>query len=412
MRVRIHRGAEQIGGSSVEVEANGSRIIIDLGLPLDAEDVDVALLPAVPGLQAPDPSLLAVVLSHGHRDHWGLLPLIRADLPVILGEATHRILSAAAFFVPGTTAPTNVIFLRDLQPLALGPFRITPLLVDHSAYDAYALLIEAGGKRLLYTGDLRAHGRKASLFERLVKQPPEEIDVMLMEGTSIGRGDGNYPTEAEIEDSLAAEFDQTEGAVLIFASPQNVDRMVSIFRACKRTRRSFVVDLYAAEILRATGNENVPQTTWPDVDVFVPQRQRRYIKNKGLFEQVNRHHHERIFVEHLKTKAARSVFLCRRSMLADFERGECLSGAHAIWSQWSGYLRNPEGEALSLELDQKGIPLKVIHTSGHASVNDLKRLAAAIAPKALVPIHTSQPGSYREMFDNVRVRRDGEWWEA
>jgi Cft2 family RNA processing exonuclease len=33
MRVRIHRGAEQIGGSSVEVEANGSRIIIDLGLP-------------------------------------------------------------------------------------------------------------------------------------------------------------------------------------------------------------------------------------------------------------------------------------------------------------------------------------------------------------------------------------------
>ena len=77
-------------------------------------------------------------------------------------------------------------FLRDLQPIAVGPFRITPLLVDHSAYDAYALLIEARGKRLLYTGDLRAHGRKASLFERLVKQPPQEIDVMLMEGTSIG----------------------------------------------------------------------------------------------------------------------------------------------------------------------------------------------------------------------------------
>jgi ribonuclease J len=412
MRVCIHRGAEQIGGSSVEVEDEGSRIIIDLGLPLDTTNIDAALLPPVPGLLVPDPSLLAVVLSHGHRDHWGLLPVIRTDLPVILGEATHRILSAAASFVPGTTAPTNVHFLRDRQPLTRGPFRITRLLVDYSAYDAYALLIEAGGKRLLYTGDLRAHGRKASLLERLVKHPPRDIDVMLMEGTSIGRGEENYQTEAVLENALAAEFDQTVGAILIFASPQNVDRMVSVYRACKRTKRRFVVDLYGAEILRATGNENAPQTTWPDVDVFIAQSQRRNIKDKGLFEQVKRHHRKRIYLEQLKIKAAKSVFLCRRSMLRDFERGDGLNGARAIWSQWSGYLKNPDGKALSLELGQKGIPLKIIHTSGHASVHDLKRLAAAVGPKALVPIHTSRPTSYRGMFDNVRVHQDGEWWDA
>ena len=270
MRICIQRGAEQIGGSCVEIEAEGSRIVIDLGLQLDVVDVDAALLPPVRGLLVPDPSLLAVVLSHGHRDHWGLLPVIRDDLLVILGEATHRILSAAASFVPGTIAPTNAQFLRDLQQLALGPFDITPLLVDHSAYDAYALLIEAGGKRLLYTGDLRAHGRKASLFERLVKHPPKNIDVMLMEGTSIGRYEENHLTEAELEDALVAEFDKTKGAILFFASPQNIDRMVSVCRACKRTKRRFVVDLYAAEMLRATGNENVPQTKWPNVDVFIP----------------------------------------------------------------------------------------------------------------------------------------------
>jgi ribonuclease J len=413
MRICIHRGAEQIGGSCVEIEAEGSRIVIDLGLPLDAVDVDAALLPPVRGLLDPDdPSLLAVVLSHGHRDHWGLLPVIRDDLRVILGEATHRILSAAAPFVPGTIAPTNVQFLRDRQPLTLGPFRITPFLIDHSAYDAYALLFEAGGKRLLYTGDLRAHGRKASLFERLVKHPPQNIDVMLMEGTSIGRDEENSLTEAALEDALVAEFDQTEGAILFFASPQNIDRMVSIYRACKRTQRSLVVDLYAAEILRATGNENVPQTTWPNVDVFIPQSQRQKIKNKGLFEQLNWHHRKRIYLEQLKTKAARSVFLCRASMLGDFERGDCLSGARAIWSQWSGYLKGPDGKVLSLELEQKAIPLKIIHASGHASVHDLQRLAAAIAPKALVPIHTFRPASYRELFDNVRVHQDGEWWDV
>lgn len=413
MRVCIHRGAEQIGGSAVEVEDEGSRIIIDLGLPLDMmDDIDAAVLPPIPGLLIPDRSLLAVVLSHGHRDHCGLLPLIRSDLPVILGEATHRILSAAAHFVPRTATPTNVQFFKDQKTLEVGPFRITPLLVDHSAYDAYALLVATRDKRLLYTGDLRAHGRKASRFDQLVTHPPHNIDVMLMEGTSIGRGVENYLTEAELEDALVAEFDQTEGAILVFASPQNVDRIVSIYRACERAKRRLVVDLYAAEILRATGNENIPQTTWSDVDVFIPQTQRQSIKNKELFEQVNRHHRKRIFLERLKTKAARSVFLCRRSMLRDFEKADCLNGAHAIWSQWSGYLKNPSGKALSLELDRKDIPLKIIHTSGHASEQDLKRLAAAVAPKALVPIHTSRPTSYKEMFDNVTVHADGEWWDA
>jgi hypothetical protein len=54
---------------------------------------------------------------------------------------------------------------------------------------------------------------------------------MLMEGTSIGRDEENSLTEAALEDALVAEFDQTEGAILFFASPQNIDRMVSIYRA-------------------------------------------------------------------------------------------------------------------------------------------------------------------------------------
>ena len=37
MRVRIHRGARQIGGSAIEVEASGKRLLLDCGLPLDAE---------------------------------------------------------------------------------------------------------------------------------------------------------------------------------------------------------------------------------------------------------------------------------------------------------------------------------------------------------------------------------------
>ena len=50
MNLVIHRGSNQIGGSCVEVESQGNRLLIDLGLPLDAEGDPRQFLPAVSGL--------------------------------------------------------------------------------------------------------------------------------------------------------------------------------------------------------------------------------------------------------------------------------------------------------------------------------------------------------------------------
>ncbi|HUN95275.1 MAG TPA: MBL fold metallo-hydrolase RNA specificity domain-containing protein, partial [Bradyrhizobium sp.] len=55
----------------------------------------------------------------------------------------------------------------------------------------------------------------------------------------------------------------------------------------------------------------------------------------------------------------------------------------------------------------------VIHTSGHASIVDLKRLAEAMAPDLLVPVHTFSGDRFAELFGtNVSRRMDGEWWEV
>ena len=45
--VCIHRGAKQIGGTCIELEQDGARLILDLGLPLDADEATPDLLPAV-----------------------------------------------------------------------------------------------------------------------------------------------------------------------------------------------------------------------------------------------------------------------------------------------------------------------------------------------------------------------------
>ncbi len=50
MKICIHRGSHQIGGSCVEIEHEGTRILIDFGLPLDADVASPDLLPPVMGL--------------------------------------------------------------------------------------------------------------------------------------------------------------------------------------------------------------------------------------------------------------------------------------------------------------------------------------------------------------------------
>jgi ribonuclease J len=63
MRVRILRGANEIGGSCVEIEALKKRIILDVGKPLWAGWNETVPLPPVNGLSdGSDPSLLGVLI--------------------------------------------------------------------------------------------------------------------------------------------------------------------------------------------------------------------------------------------------------------------------------------------------------------------------------------------------------------
>jgi ribonuclease J len=412
-RGRIHRGAQQIGGTCVELEAEGVRILLDLGLPLDADEVSDDLLPDVEGLRTEDPTLRAIVISHGHGDHWGLLPLCKPKVPIAMGAATARIMSAAAPFAPHFFAPDVAFELSDRKTIQIGPFSITPYLVDHSAYDAYALLIEAGGRRLLYSGDIRAHGRKGALFERLVNNPPQDVDTVLMEGSSLGRLDehAQFPTEAEIEARLADNFERP-GFVIISASAQNIDRMVSIYRACKRSGRTLLLDLYAMEILRATGNANLPNVGWPNLSVYVPEYQRRQIARSQRFDLLEPYKSARIYRERMADIADRTVMLFRPAMTRDIEAANLWGNARAIWSQWDGYLKEGPGAQLTADLAAREVSLDVIHTSGHASIADLKRFASALSPHRLIPIHTFEGDSFSKYFINVTRRQDGEWWEV
>jgi ribonuclease J len=415
MRVCIHRGSKQIGGSCVEVESRGQRLLLDLGLPLDAEKDEKQYLPEIDGLDGRDTSLLGVLVSHPHLDHFGLLAHVSPNISVGMGAAARRILTAAApFMKENRSIPTQGWDYQSEKSFDVGPFRITPYLVDHSAYDAYAILIESGEKRMFYSGDFRAHGRKAGLFERLTKNPPTNIDAMLLEGSSLGRisDDQKFPSEDEVEEQLVQVFSNTEGLSMVHTSAQNIDRIVSIFRACKRTGRKLVIDLYTAAILEATGNRKIPQSDWPDVALFIPQAQRIQIKENAWFGLLKHHAANRIYIEHLQKAPDKSTLLFRPLHRFDLEKGECLKGAIYIYSQWDGYWEKESFNRLKSWLERHNIKKINIHTSGHASPRDLQKIVTAIKPRKVVPIHSFMPNRYHELFPNVEIHNDGEWWEV
>jgi len=150
MRICIHRGTKEIGGTCVEIESQGKRLVLDVGLPLDAPGPDTFPLHPIQGFEAAHPSLLGVVISHPHQDHYGLAHRLPKETPFLIGKAAEAILAGAGLFSPAGLKLENVTHLTDRIRLKLGPFAITPFIVDHSAYDSYAVLVEADGKRLLH----------------------------------------------------------------------------------------------------------------------------------------------------------------------------------------------------------------------------------------------------------------------
>lgn len=422
LEVRIHRGAHEIGGNCVELRHGQDTLILDIGKPLTATWDAVVPLPDAIGFDDNGTRPLGVIISHGHQDHWGLAPQLPTDIPVFIGEGAANILRAAQFWGSGVDLH-EAGHLHDRVPFTLGPFTITPYLADHSAYDAFSLLVEAGGRSLFYTGDIRGHGRKASAFERLLADPPSPVHAILMEGTSFrildaepdeGATDLAPLTESEVELELADTLKATSGLVVVLGSAQNIDRLVTVYRAALRSDRDLVVDLYTADIAAATGRPSIPAVgdAWPRVHVYAPLRQRVRVKESGEFDRVERVKDRRLFAEQLRERAGELVlFGAYQGEIPSLIRGGLLTGGAVVWSMWDGYLEEPSGQRLQKVLQSANVPLIQHHTSGHATPADLVRLVEAMKPDVVVPIHTEALDVYASAVGEVvQPHADGTWW--
>ncbi len=414
MKIVIHRGAHEVGGSCVELTFKDSTILLDVGLQLGfnfEDDIDSSLpQPLFKELRQGSKKVDAVILSHAHLDHYGLAGLLPQGIPVYCGAASAELMALSKEIRPNGIPMFKTQALKNREPFQVGDFSITPYLMDHSAFDAYGFLVSASGKNIFYTGDFRGHGRKARLFGLLLRDPPK-VDVLLMEGTLFGeRSEERVISENELEKRFIKIIGETKGIVLVTTGSQNIDRLVTIFKAAKQTKRMLIIDFYTAEVLDRMGKyARLPQASWPRIRVCYPQRIGDRFERIGLKDILERHRENGISWKWLKEIEGRVVMLIRAGFLWDLETFLDLKGGSWIYSMWHGYLDQSESlRKLKSYLEGKDVRIEELHTSGHATISELTDLANALTPKMIIPIHTFHPEKFKDHFSNVRLVNNGE----
>jgi len=408
MEIIVHKGNHEIGGTCIQASSGTTTILLDIGLPLSPTStrIDVSRL-----------KVDAVLVSHPHQDHFGLMDCLFPETPVYIGQLGKNFIDVTHVLLDKELPRNQFQHFKAWEAFRIGDFKVTPYLVDHSAIDAYAFLIEAEGKRVFYSGDFRSHGRKGKLFEQMVANPISGIDLLFLEGTMMRRNNDLFPEEAAVEQKIFEVISRQKNISFIISSSQNIDRIVSAFKACKRSGKTLVIDIYTAWVLEQVRQitDNVPGMAWPEIRVYA---------DKNLDEKLKAHpdyfgdfrkrlYRYRVKWQELMANPSSFLFFGRMSSFRKidaFKKGE--GQVNVIYSQWLGYLDGKHSDYFGSDRiaaygEDPEVNFVYAHTSGHAPVEDLQRLAAALKPKILVPIHTEYASDFGDLFVNVMTLQDG-----
>jgi ribonuclease J len=414
MKIIIHRGNREIGASCIEVQTAQTRVIFDVGLELEGEP---AVVPQNIG------GVAALFITHAHPDHYGLVSKVPPGIPAYCGALTEDLMRIMGTFNPrfGEVNRTFEHFANG-EPVRIDDITITPYATDHSVPDSYAFHVEADGKRILISGDFRAHGRKAHLME-ICARAVHDPDAMVVDGTCVVERAPEqqepkaivYNNEKEVEDGILKVLRKEQLPAFIDASSINVDRMVSAFKAARRAGRIFAVDIYSALILWIMNKRYgriIPINEWEEFKV--------------IFRRDLTGHQEHILLANqkrlglggfVKTLSGDGIVLPEtiagnpsRYLIKFNRRDELIEkigiGKYSyIYSMWSGYMSpryDQQGRFQTLK-ESPNVRFHFIHTSGHATWDELCWFINNVAPKKLIPFHTNYPEGFRDKYPDAII---------
>lgn len=421
MKITIHRGTSQIGGCVSEIESDGYKVFIDFGEQLPGNEHKE--LPLIDGLTCGDVSKSILHITHYHGDHIGKICETVSDLPIYVGKTALEIFKCyetrlshisdkkvAEKHQKNIERAKTMRTVEVLQQVIIGGITVTPLFVDHSAFDAYMFIVEADGKRVLHTGDFRGHGFRSKGLIRTLKFFAKNIDYIISEGTNIQRPNATAQTERELQNEFEKQFRKFKYSFVLVSST-NIDRIFGLYHASKKAKRCFVCDNYQAKILKIVSHNHKKDSDLYDIDYD------NTTTSAGRFLTLNRGREDSFsFNGKLKPYVERHGFcvLIRtndafKPLLDEYAK---LDETKIYYSMWNGYLDSKKAafnKSLYYFLEPYSLEHK--HTSGHADIETLKKVFETVNPKhGIIPIHTEEPEKFQELFpkETIILLQDGE----
>ncbi len=416
LKIKVHRGTHQIGGSITEIYTGNTHIFIDFGLELNPEPEDSTDSEMVEMIKKAKCD--AILFTHYHGDHIGLIESVPKNdidgkpVKLAIGKTAVQVLmnihkTLANHFQCSTEDKerhekylnclqddTRRIDLIDGERIIIGDFEITPVMVDHSAYDAYMFIIKAEGKVIVHTGDFRTHGRLGKDFYKKLAEKLDgiEVDVLITEGTMMSRLKETVLTEELLQKKALKILSEPENKyAFLICSSTNVESLASFANAAMYLGRAFYVNYYVYEqilLYRETAGADDPRFRFWKTYKFenmkkynpkLKMTQPEFMKENGFLMMINA---TESYEKRINTFKELNPLL--------------------IYSMWNGYIAKgtdtydeklgnlyygwPEERRISL------------HTSGHATANDIREMILTVKPqKTILPIHTEKPELFKEL---------------
>lgn len=416
MRITLHR-PNQIGGCITEiVSSKGTRIFVDLGHNLpkgDQESEDeYASEKAITDLIG---DARAIFYTHIHGDHFELFRYVPDWIDQYIGPLAHEIIMTKYRHMSNATELKEnclkclkklelVKEYRKGRPITIDDITVTPFQVSHSSADSYMLKIKCDGKTILHTGDFRGHGYMGNGIYKVIDKfhIAGNVDILITEGTNVDNNTKSILPEYVLKKEFKEVFRQYKNTFIICSST-DADRLESIYSANKESvRRPFIVDTYQKDILclidkYAENEKLLYHFNIDDICSYSPsvEKMDNMMRCHGLVMLLR-------CSEKFQSYLEKILPWCK-------PEETCL-----VYSQYHGYIDKREGNtAFNQKLydfveqfRERGCFVKEdLHTSGHASKQDLARLCEQVNPKVIIPIHKDEKADFASILsDELRAR--------
>lgn len=407
MNITIHRGTDQIGGCVTEYGYNGWRVFVDYGEQLPGTPKTSL---QIEGLTHGDLSRSVLLITHYHGDHVGCITDLPEELPIYIGKIAKEILEVSSEhhrYVDERQAALNTRLkhINTYSPghlLEWGEFKIMPIIMDHSAFDAYAFCIEAGGLKVFHTGDFRTHGFRSGKLRIVIEKYVGKVDYLVCEATNVCRTVNGIKPESELQKEFIRAFTKNKYNV-VYLSSTNIDRLFGLYHAALKAYRPFFVDRYQKKIMDiVAGRDRI----WGKSQLYRYKEGREPII---LHRDRNNFRVNEKFADFLSDRGY--VIIARGGERFDDLLSRIPSeGSITYLSMWDGYLVKSKAAYSPTLAKSVGSQYEYSHTSGHCDMESLEKLVEMLRPKAIIPIHTDSPKMFAELFSDrwpVLIMKDG-----